>query len=198
MSIVGSTSLKWGQVSRKHPRYAGICMLTVLPTSGCSMIDHRALQVEMPMDIPQLNHYSHQSSFSLVSTLLDSMTLLLSFKQHFTYQLLDYLTIQSTILLLLLGISTYQVVHFLQARNRPPLPTSPPGEFLLGHYRLVPEDAAFKKYAEWSKEYNSDVLFFESFGTKWIVLNSLESATELLEKRGSNYADRPRFVMFEE
>lgn len=126
------------------------------------------------------------------------MTLLLSFKQHFTYQLLDYLTIQSTILLILLGISTYQVVHFLRARNRPPLPTSPPGEFLLGHYRLVPEDAAFKKYAEWSKEYNSDVLFFETFGTKWIVLNSLESATELLEKRGSNYADRPRFVMFEE
>lgn len=45
---------------------------------------------------------------------------------------------------------------------------------------------------------DSDVLFFETFGTKWIVLNSLESATELLEKRGSNYADRPRFVMFEE
>lgn len=42
------------------------------------------------------------------------------------------------------------------------------------------------------------MLFFETFGTKWIVLNSLKSAVELLEKRGSNNADRPRFVMFEE
>ena len=44
----------------------------------------------------------------------------------------------------------------------------------------------------------SDVLFFQTFGTKWVVLNSLGAATELLEKRGFNYADRPRFVMFEE
>lgn len=42
------------------------------------------------------------------------------------------------------------------------------------------------------------MLFFETFGTKWVVLNSQRAAVELLEKRGSNYADRPRFVMFEE
>lgn len=42
------------------------------------------------------------------------------------------------------------------------------------------------------------MLFFQTFGTKWVVLNSLVAATELLEKRGSSYADRPRFVMFEE
>ncbi|KAK0666427.1 putative cytochrome P450 E-class, group I [Cercophora samala] len=126
------------------------------------------------------------------------MALLLSFTGDFACQLLDCLTIPNTILLLILGISTYQTLQLLRARTRPPLPPGPPGEFLLGHYRIVPEDAAFKKYAEWAKEYDSDILFFETFGTKWIVLNSLESATELLEKRGSNYADRPRFVMFEE
>lgn len=42
------------------------------------------------------------------------------------------------------------------------------------------------------------MLFFHTFGTEWIVLNTLAAAIELLEKRGSNYADRPRFVMFEE
>ncbi|KAK4157185.1 hypothetical protein C8A00DRAFT_11913 [Chaetomidium leptoderma] len=83
-------------------------------------------------------------------------------------------------------------------RGKPRLPPGPAPELLLGHYRLVPEDAAFKQYAEWAKEYKSDVLFFHTFGTKWVVLNSLSAATELLEKRGSNYADRPRFVMFEE
>jgi hypothetical protein len=45
---------------------------------------------------------------------------------------------------------------------------------------------------------DSDVLYFQTLGSKWIVLNSLKAAVELLEKRGSNYADRPRFVMFEE
>ncbi|KAL2132834.1 hypothetical protein VTI74DRAFT_3233 [Chaetomium olivicolor] len=83
-------------------------------------------------------------------------------------------------------------------RGNPPLPPGPPAETFFGHYRIVPEEAAFKQYAEWTKEYNSDVLFFHTFGTNWIVLNSLSAATELLERRGSNYADRPRFVMFEE
>ncbi|KAL2172494.1 hypothetical protein VTG60DRAFT_5248 [Thermothelomyces hinnuleus] len=83
-------------------------------------------------------------------------------------------------------------------KGTPPLPPSPPSEPLLGHYRIVPDDAAFKRYAEWAKEYKTDVLYFHTFGTKWIVLNSLEAATELLEKRGARYADRPRFVMFEE
>ncbi|KAK0720138.1 cytochrome P450 [Lasiosphaeris hirsuta] len=84
------------------------------------------------------------------------------------------------------------------SRTKAPLPPGPPGEFLLGHLRVVPADAVFKKYAEWGREYKTDVLHFETFGTKTIVLNSLKSAVELLDRRGLNYADRPRFVMFEE
>ena len=34
-------------------------------------------------------------------------------------------------------------------------------------------------------------------GRSIIVLNSIEAAHDLLDKRGSNYADRPRFVLFE-
>ncbi|KAL1849600.1 hypothetical protein VTK73DRAFT_9847 [Phialemonium thermophilum] len=92
----------------------------------------------------------------------------------------------------------YVAAGLVRARRRPPLPPSPPREFLLGHYRTVPIDEAFKFYADLGKQYKSDVLFFETFGTKWVVLNSLKAAVELLDKRGSNYADRPRFVLFEE
>lgn len=118
--------------------------------------------------------------------------------------------------------------------KRLPLPPGPPGEFLLGHSRVVPFEAPFKKYAEWGAEYSalvsinklpswdfsdffdkrplawpsmfadttrghigSDVLYFSAFGQKWIVLNSAEAAVELLEKRGYNYGDRPRFVLWE-
>lgn len=45
---------------------------------------------------------------------------------------------------------------------------------------------------------DSDILFFQGFGTKWVVLNSLKATIELFDKRGSKYADRPRFVLFEE
>ena len=57
---------------------------------------------------------------------------------------------------------------------------------------------AFTHYAVLIDNLDTDVLFFQTFGTKWIVLNSLKASSELLDQRGSNYADRPRFVMFEE
>ena len=45
----------------------------------------------------------------------------------------------------------------LARRRSVPLPPGPPGEFLLGHYRAVPDDAPFKRYAEWGKEYSKCV-----------------------------------------
>ncbi|KAK4031782.1 hypothetical protein C8A01DRAFT_21053 [Parachaetomium inaequale] len=117
------------------------------------------------------------------------------------FQYLGAFNPPSTVVILGLTVAIFLAAYrLLLARKRDiaPLPPGPPSEPLLGHYRVVPEDAAFKRYAEWAKEYKSDVLFFQTFGTKWIVLNSLSAATELLEKRGCSYADRPRFVMFEE
>ncbi|TLD05852.1 uncharacterized protein PgNI_08098, partial [Pyricularia grisea] len=49
-------------------------------------------------------------------------------------------------------------------RRKLPLPPGPPRSFFLGHYRTVPFDAPFKKYAEWGKQYQSDVLYFSAFG----------------------------------
>jgi hypothetical protein len=41
-----------------------------------------------------------------------------------------------------------------------------------------------------------DVIHLSILGRPMIVLNSVEAAVELLEKRGSNYSDRPDFPMF--
>jgi hypothetical protein len=43
----------------------------------------------------------------------------------------------------------------------------------------------------------SGVLYFNILGRPVVVLNSLKAAVELLDKRGPNYQDRPRFVLFE-
>lgn len=44
---------------------------------------------------------------------------------------------------------------------------------------------------------DSDVLYFNILGQPVVVLNSVQAAVDLLDKRGSNYCDRPRFVLFE-
>ena len=44
---------------------------------------------------------------------------------------------------------------------------------------------------------DTDVLYFRQLRTPVIVLNTVKAAEELLSKRGANYSDRPRFVLFE-
>ncbi|CAI6093863.1 unnamed protein product [Clonostachys chloroleuca] len=77
------------------------------------------------------------------------------------------------------------------------LPPGPPGEPILGHLRIIPTDNPEYAYMEWSKEYGSDILSFNVLGQTVVVLNSVRVASDLLDKRGANYCDRPRFVLFE-
>lgn len=88
--------------------------------------------------------------------------------------------------------------HFRASQRRPyPLPPGPPGEPLLGHFRLVPAVGPEQKYIEWGKKYNSDILYLNVLGRPIIVINSARVAHDLLDKRGANYSSRPRFVLFE-
>lgn len=54
---------------------------------------------------------------------------------------------------LVLLLAVYLLARVLK-RRKYPLPPGPPGDFLLGHYRKVPLDAAFKQYAAWGREYS--------------------------------------------
>lgn len=85
----------------------------------------------------------------------------------------------------------------LRKRSQLPLPPGPPGEPILGHLRVVPTDNPEYAYAKWAEEYKSDVIYVNILGQPVVVLNSVQSAVDLLDKRGSNYCDRPRFVLFE-
>jgi hypothetical protein len=44
---------------------------------------------------------------------------------------------------------------------------------------------------------DSDILFLKSLGQPIVVLNSVQAARDLLDRRGANYCDRPRFTLFE-
>ncbi|GME35254.1 putative cytochrome p450 protein [Neofusicoccum parvum] len=83
------------------------------------------------------------------------------------------------------------------ATSKLPLPPSPPGDPILGHFRQIPVLNPEYAYIKWGKELDTDVLYFNVLGRHIVVLNSVKAANDLLDKRGANYADRPRFALFE-
>ncbi|KAI5889744.1 cytochrome P450 [Schizophyllum commune H4-8] len=87
---------------------------------------------------------------------------------------------------------------FLYSRLRRPSLPLPPGPKklpLLGNLHNIPTKYEWEQYAEWSKEFDSDILHLEVLGRNIIVLNSFEACIELLEKRSKLYSSRPILAM---
>ena len=96
--------------------------------------------------------------------------------------------------------------------NGLPLPPGPKGYPLIGSLFDMPIDKPWLVYDEWSKTYGKstiivsilfqrfsfligDMIYFKALGHQFLILNSFERTTDLLEKRSSNYSDRPRLPM---
>ncbi|OBZ74507.1 O-methylsterigmatocystin oxidoreductase [Grifola frondosa] len=80
-------------------------------------------------------------------------------------------------------------------KNRfPPGPQPLP---LLGNVHQLPADYQHKTFAEWGRRYG-DVVFARLFRTPVLILNSVQAAQDLMDKRGFKYSDRPRFVLLVE
>ncbi|OAA75311.1 Cytochrome P450 [Akanthomyces lecanii RCEF 1005] len=109
-------------------------------------------------------------------------------------------TARSSGLTLIAALLVFFAFKFAIHRRRTsglPLPPGPPGEPILGHLRIVPSHSPEYTYMKWSHEYGSDMLSVNILGQPVIILNSVKAAVDLLDKRGLNYSDRPRFVLFE-
>ncbi|KAG5643662.1 hypothetical protein DXG03_000542 [Asterophora parasitica] len=81
-------------------------------------------------------------------------------------------------------------------RKHPPLPPGPPADPIIGHLRKIPPKGQEDLYYEWGKIYG-DVMYLHVLGRHIIVLNSVEAAVDLLDRRSANYSDRPRFIIYE-
>ncbi|ORY67604.1 cytochrome P450 1A2 [Pseudomassariella vexata] len=112
--------------------------------------------------------------------------------------LLSLNPLQALFLAAFLG-SVFFLLYTQLALNKTPfpLPPGPPGKFLIGNFGQVSIDRPEQDYIRLGKEYDSDVIYTNVLGQHVICLNSIEAAKELLEKRGLNYSDRPRFRLFE-
>ncbi|KAL4962873.1 cytochrome P450 [Aspergillus stella-maris] len=104
---------------------------------------------------------------------------------------------RAVIVLALLCVTVAALLTRKSKSPRLPLPPGPPSIPIIGHLRTIPRDHPEHAFVQWGKEYSTDILHFNVLGRPIIVLNSVEAAHDLMDKRGANYADRPRFVLFE-
>ncbi|KAF5346017.1 hypothetical protein D9758_013877 [Tetrapyrgos nigripes] len=99
-------------------------------------------------------------------------------------------------LLIGLLIGAFLQLH-LKRRSKSALPY-PPGPRplpIIGNILDLSSSFQWRTFIEWTVKYDSDILHFTIGGSSTIVLNSLEAANELLEKRGKIYSSRPQFPM---
>ncbi|KAJ3476484.1 hypothetical protein NLI96_g11119 [Meripilus lineatus] len=99
-------------------------------------------------------------------------------------------------LLAIVAASSLFVLWIRQARATLPLPPGPTPLPILGNTLDIPKSHPARTFKEWSQKYG-DIIYLHSPSQPMLVLNTLESAVELLDRRSSKYSSRPISVMAE-
>ena len=116
------------------------------------------------------------------------------------------------VLAILFSFACFALWFSRNLKKHPSLPPGPPAEPLIGHLRLIPPNNPETLFYELGKTYGTyllnvllslvltsmilgDVVHLQLLGRSIIVLNSVQAAIDLLDKRGANYSDRPAFPL---
>ena len=104
-------------------------------------------------------------------------------------------------------------ISTLLQKAREHLPPGPKPWPLIGNLLDMPRTDARAKFSEWGRVYGQisrffvlersspdfirigDVTYVTALGQDTVVINSLDAAAELLEKRSAQYSDRPSLEM---
>lgn len=109
-------------------------------------------------------------------------------------------------------VTLFLTFYIRPKRNTIPCPPSLKADFIIGHARSIPLEKEWEVFSQWGKQLNStlfaiidlfmhaywyvgDIVHAEVLGQHIVVLNSLEATVDLLDKRSSNYSDRPDLTM---
>ncbi|KAG2366933.1 cytochrome P450 [Suillus spraguei] len=98
--------------------------------------------------------------------------------------------------LCLAAIGAYLVKQVLNKNPAPYLP-GPRGWPLIGNILDMPQIKPWLTFAEWGKKYGA-ISHIEVLGQHFIVLNSVKSAVDMLDKKSTMYSDRPVLPMASE
>ena len=122
--------------------------------------------------------------------------------------------LSETALLLILLYGIFRLVgYFVQQKSYLPLPPGPKGSLITGNLHQLPKVNAWKTYMQWSRHFGESLSYNFSnwclslrpflgplihlriFTRHFIILNSPQAITDLLEKRSVIYSDRPQPYM---
>ncbi|KAF9476783.1 cytochrome P450 [Pholiota conissans] len=99
---------------------------------------------------------------------------------------------------LLVSLLSLCFFFLFRRKSKLPLPPGPKGWPLIGNALDIPAEYEWKTYHRWSQELGTDILHLNVAGTHLIILDTLETAADLMEKRSSIYSNRPILPMVTE
>ncbi|KAJ7820686.1 cytochrome P450 [Mycena leptocephala] len=103
-----------------------------------------------------------------------------------------------TPILCILLVAAIAILYRWSSRiERRPLPPGPPKDPLIGHFRYMPTAQAPFVFHEWAKTYGWQCDASSSLGKSMIILDTVQAAVDLLDKKGSIYSDRPPLPLYE-
>lgn len=77
-----------------------------------------------------------------------------------------------------------------------PFPPGPKPKILIGNFLDIPAVQPWIAYTNWGKHYG-DLVHFNIFGQHTVVINTLEVARDLLDKKSNVYSDRfPNHILY--
>jgi hypothetical protein len=88
----------------------------------------------------------------------------------------------------------YRRVKSEQTLNNTPVPPGPKRYPIIGSLLSFPQGRWYETFTHWQKKYG-DIIYMNILGTPMLVVNSLDTARDLMEKRGHIYSGRPKDVM---
>ncbi|PPQ73581.1 hypothetical protein CVT26_010565 [Gymnopilus dilepis] len=94
----------------------------------------------------------------------------------------------------ILALAVTVLSRSLWRRKSVPLPPGPPKIPLLQNLLDMPASHEWLTFAEWGKKWG-DIVSISIFGQQMIILNSVNHAVEMLDKRSAIYSERPVMQM---
>jgi Cytochrome P450 len=79
-------------------------------------------------------------------------------------------------------------------QSHPPFPPGPPRYPIIGSLRSFPQTKWQETFTKLRETYGG-LIYYEVLGQPFLIVNSLEVAKELMDKRGNIYSGRPVDVM---
>ncbi|KAI0001214.1 cytochrome P450 [Russula vinacea] len=94
-----------------------------------------------------------------------------------------------------LALAVVWIKQLLGVRSSLPLPPQPKGIPVIGNLLDLAGGEVAVKCRDWSRQFGDDTISLDVMGSTMVILNSAKAVSEIFDKRGSNYSDRPDMPM---